>query len=204
MAKPQYTPFVQLAFSFTEPEIWRPVVGHEGYEVSTLGRVRSLDRKYRTKSKDLEKTQTKFGKVLKPQAPEAGPGALYQRVLLHSGGKKQHRLVHHLVLEAFVGPRPEGYVTNHRNFDPRDNRLSNLEWVTQRSNLEYSKADGRLHHSGEKNHHSRFTAEDILLMRRLAKNGMSKYAIARQFNTPRAYVQRIIKRQFWAHLPEEE
>lgn len=46
------------------------------------------------------------------------------------------RLVHQLVLEAFVGPRPPGALTRHINDDGMDNRLTNLRWGTTRENVE--------------------------------------------------------------------
>jgi hypothetical protein len=49
------------------------------------------------------------------------------------GGGKSAR-VHNLVLEAFCGPRPEGYVACHNNGDPHDNRVENLRWDTYSSN----------------------------------------------------------------------
>jgi hypothetical protein len=83
---------------------WRPVVGFEGiYEVSNFGSVRSVDRvvvchdgvKYRRR-----------GQVISQQVTPKG----YRSVSL-LGGKKF--FVHRLVLEAFVGPRPEGCITLH-------------------------------------------------------------------------------------------
>jgi hypothetical protein len=98
---------------------WRPVVGHEGlYEVSDAGDVRSLPRPH---------TQ---GKVLKQMTDPGG----YRRVSLSKGGSARPRLVHHLVLEAFVGPRPEGAQCLHGDDDPANNHLDNLSWGTQRQN----------------------------------------------------------------------
>ena len=44
--------------------------------------------------------------------------------------------VHEVVLTAFIGPRPDGYVGKHKNDDPSDNRLCNLEWGSQSENAE--------------------------------------------------------------------
>ena len=61
------------------------------------------------------------------------------------------RLVHRLVLEAFVGPRPEGMVARHLNGDPGDNRLENLAWGTQSEN-NYDKVRHGTHHNANKTH----------------------------------------------------
>ena len=109
-------------------EKWLPVVGHEGiYEVSDLGRVRSLDRV-------SARGHRVSGRMLKlvSQAKD-GPDAR-QTVSLHKGGKQRTRLVHHIVLEAFVGPRPEGMEACHWDGDASNNRLANLRWDTHRSN----------------------------------------------------------------------
>ena len=105
-------------------EIWKPVVGYEGtYEVSNRGRVRSIDRiNYRgVKLKGVELTQFR--------TPHG-----YVRVGLCKFGKTRTTLVHPLVLEAFVGPRPEGSDCRHLNDKPDDNRVENLAWGSRSQN----------------------------------------------------------------------
>lgn len=101
-------------------ETWLSVVGYEGlYEVSDKGRVRSLPR---------PATQ---GKLLKSR-PHKRTGHL--RVYLSRNGTEVDRKVHHLVLEAFVGPKPDGMIGCHRNDIADDNRLENLKWDTHSGN----------------------------------------------------------------------
>jgi len=100
-------------------EQWRPVVGHEQhYEVSDLGRVRSR-RSWRWA--DGAETH-----LLTPYAHTRG----YRKVCLDGA----RHFVHTLVLTAFVGPRPEGHVADHRDGRKDSNALSNLEWVTPLEN----------------------------------------------------------------------
>lgn len=104
-------------------ELWRPIAGWQGqYEVSDLGRVRSLDRQ----------TANGFrrGRVLKPM-PKAG-GYLF--VQLYKNGRQYARHIHALVLEAFTHARPQGMQVCHNNGDPTDNRLENLRWGTPKEN----------------------------------------------------------------------
>lgn len=91
-------------------EHWLPVVGWEGfYEVSDQGRVRRVDT----------------GKIRKcVQA-----GCRYRAVKLCRPGRIERKYVHVMVLEAFVGPRPDGYETDHLDFDTTNNRLTNLRWI---------------------------------------------------------------------------
>ena len=103
-----------------ENEIWKEYPANSDYSVSSLGRVYSNPRLSKAGHK-------RKGIYLKPTL-DAG----YLKVKI--GGK--NRTVHQLVAETFLGHKPCGYklVVNHINFDGTDNRLSNLEIVTQREN----------------------------------------------------------------------
>lgn len=105
-------------------EEWRPVPGYEGlYEVSNLGRVRGLKR----------------GRILRGRTLPNG----YRQVSLWRCNQEVFRYIHRLVLEAFVGPCPEGRETLHGNNDRADNRLCNLRWGTRSENQRQVVADGR-------------------------------------------------------------
>lgn len=105
-------------------ETWLPVPGAEGYEVSDFGRVRGIDRTVHYRD---GRTFNYQAKVLRP-----GINAIsrYHQVAL----KGRSRNVHSLVLEAFIGPAPEGMECRHLNGVPGDNRLVNLRWGTSSEN----------------------------------------------------------------------
>lgn len=113
----QYSP-VNVKTGVT-PEEWRPVVGHEGYEVSSRGRVRSLRR---------SDPRILTPRPLRPRYP-------YQYVRL-GAGRGNTRYVHQLVLEAFVGPRLDGHEVDHRDGDYANNNLENLQYVTHARNMQ--------------------------------------------------------------------
>ena len=135
-----------------EEEIWRPVVGFESaYEVSDLGRVRSLDRSWKQLSRHgKEYTHHKKGRVLRPGPSNYG----HLSVVL---GRGNTRMVHTLVLEAFRGPRPSPkHDSRHINGDPTDNRLDNLAWGTRSENIRDAVAHGSWFSEARKAHLATF------------------------------------------------
>lgn len=107
----------------TVPEEWRPVVGNEGqYEVSSLGRVKSLPKMV---SRRNGQYMTKE-RILGGRARSAG------YPIVHIG--TACRYIHAIVLEAFSGPRPDGFEACHNNGDRTDNRAENLRWDTPSAN----------------------------------------------------------------------
>lgn len=105
-------------------EIWKPVIGYEGlYEVSNLGRVKSLNYK-RTGNK----------KILKPRINNKG----YIHYCLSKNGKSEYLLAHRIVWSAFNGEIPKKYVINHLDYNPLNCTLSNLECVTQSQNMRHA------------------------------------------------------------------
>lgn len=103
-------------------EIWKPIHGYEGlYEVSNLGRVRSLYR---------------YKKVLKPSPSWSG----YTTVELWKDKKRQRISIHRLVAECFCeNPHNKPFV-NHKDETRTNNKADNLEWVTHIENCNYGTA----------------------------------------------------------------
>lgn len=110
-------------------EVWKGVPGHEdSYQVSNRGRVRSLTRRVRVVASGVDTTRLAKGRVLRPGRSRSGHVSV-------AIGRGNSRLVHQLVLEAFVGPRPEGQEVLHLNHNPADNRLENLRYGTRSENM---------------------------------------------------------------------
>jgi hypothetical protein len=127
-------------------EQWLPVVGFEGsYEVSDLGRIRSVDRvidaahgAWRQPGLVVMGKRRLKGKIIRPGRAASG----------HLNNTQIGKGVHVIVAEAFIGPRPAGMETRHIDGDPSNNRLENLEYGTRSENAEDSKRHGTHFHAG--------------------------------------------------------
>ena len=112
-------------------EIWKPVVGYEGfYEVSNIGRVRSLARI--VECNDGRKRKIK-DRTLKSSRNNGG----YYGITLHKDGCTKFVNIHRIVAEAFVPNPLEKEEVNHKDENPSNNHASNLEWVTHKENINY-------------------------------------------------------------------
>jgi hypothetical protein len=110
-------------------EIWRALPGHEGnYEVSSHGRVRSLDRIIVTKAGVSKRIS---GQLMKQHEDEDG----YWKTGISSGGKHRKYRVHTLVALTFIGFRPEGTEVCHNDSDRKNNHVSNLRYDTHSANI---------------------------------------------------------------------
>lgn len=115
-----------------QAEIWKDVPGYEGiYQVSNLGNVKSLER-----------TKLSGGRIVKVHStilkgrPSGNIGKQYLAVSLNINGKAKQFKIHQLVAMAFLNHTPCGYtlIVDHINDDKFDNRLENLQIITQREN----------------------------------------------------------------------
>jgi hypothetical protein len=120
-------------------EIWKDIPGYEGlYQASNLGRIKSLKR-------EINKVWNRFQycnkplkeKILKPD------GSRYLQVQLCKNNKTTKYSIHRLVLKAFVGN--SDLVCNHKDANPKNNRLDNLEYCTQKENVDHSWKMGHQH-----------------------------------------------------------
>lgn len=157
-------------------EQWLPVVGYEGYyEVSDHGRVRSIDRR-------VADGRTFRGRMLAHWVRDSG----HHIVTLSVGGAHAQRYVHVMVLEAFVGARPDGYEGCHYDGTPANNRLANLRWDTASANAYDAVRHGQNFHAAKEccpRGHS--LVEPNLVRSQALKGHRSCKACARAWSTAR-------------------
>ena len=187
---------VEIAPDNWHAEKWRPVVGFEGfYDVSDHGRVYSHGRAIKN---SVPGTIRRIkGRMLSLNSRHGGG---YVQVSLHNRVRPHKKKVHNLVLEAFVGPRPDGMVACHADGNPTNNHISNLRWDTPKANLEDAKRHGVIP-MGEAHYLSKLTEQDVYEVRRMISDGVSQSKIGARFGVSQGTITDIKRGATWKHLP---
>jgi len=174
-------------------ERWLPILGYEGiYEVSDLGRVRSLDRKVRRPNGQVHHLR---GKIRIPS--DNGHG--YPALTLNRDGVKTCFKIHVLVARAFLGPRPPGKEVAHWDGDRANPKLKNLRYATPIEN----QADRDRHGTrlfGEKHGSAKLMASDVIAIRSRLNAGERSCDLAEEFGVVRSNIAEIKARRTWGHL----
>lgn len=136
---------------FLDGEEWRSINGWPQFQVSNLGRIKSLARVVRRFDPHWGVDSNCFlkEKIIKTSdfygVDRRGvkrPFVAAKLVCFQADGKKKYYYVHVLVLDAFVGPRPKGMEACHNDGDGTNNKLSNLRWDTHKANIQDSISHG--------------------------------------------------------------
>lgn len=129
----------------------------------------------------------------------------HMRAYLHRDGKAAGMLVHRAVAMAYL-PNPESLPhINHKDGDPTNNRVENLEWCDASTNARHAIANGLTKmpsQSGAKNSQSKLTESDVRRIRIEHSAGKSCAAIARQFGVNPKTVNDIVRGKRWAHISQ--
>lgn len=118
-------------------EVWKPIMGYEGlYEVSNLGRVKSLDRLIKTGRGGL---QFREGTILKSKLDKYG----YPNLGLYKNGVGKFFTIHRLVAMHFISNPDNLPQVNHKDEDKTNNCVENLEWCDAKYNNNYGTRNER-------------------------------------------------------------
>lgn len=168
-----------------ENEIWENIIGYIGlYMISNFGRIKRLAG-YRCKSERLMECNIRKDK--------------YIIVHLSKNGKQKIFYVHQLVLETFIGPRPNGMVCRHLDGNRTNNKLENLRWGTYDENEQDKARHGTLR-KGININTAKLKNKDILEIIELSDNGMSDQEISKKYFISRRNVNDIKNRKTWKHI----
>lgn len=176
-----------------EEEIWKDIAGYEGlYQVSSMGRVKSLARSGRKRDKILKGNPNTTGYLL---------------VQLRKDGQRISMLVHRIVMSTFEPVDDSTSLTvNHKDLDIQNNRLTNLEWCTQKDNNEHYwlTADLSKRKTGAKgtNHHlCKLTEQDVREIRRLKQETtLSNIKVGEMFGVKEGTIRNILNGLTWKDI----
>lgn len=169
-------------------EKWVDVKGYEGmYQVSNEGNIRSIKNE---------------PKIMRPHLDTKG----YHRQSFYKDGKSTTIKYHRLVAQHFI-PNPENKPqVNHINGIKTDNRVENLEWMTNDENMHHSKINklriGKMP-CGENNKKTKITDEQVKYIRSVHVKSSKEFgsaALAKQFNVSVSTVNRIVLNQTHTYM----
>jgi hypothetical protein len=161
-----------------QPCEWKPIEGYSGYEISSNGIV--VSTKYK-RSHSLRYTIHNG----------------YYQCCLSQHSVERHHNVHHLVLLAFIGPRPTGAECRHLNGDPKDNRAENLAWGTGKDNANDREMHGR-QVWGELVPQHKLTPNQVRAIR--AGPRTNQRATAKEYGVSQSSISRIINYKNWSRV----
>jgi len=171
-------------------EEWRPISGWPGYEVSDRGRVRSC--KWPGKGRQWELNRERGFRILKYDVRNKYPSVVLSDVNLGRLWKS----IHVLVLEEFVGPRPDGMQGAHDDGDTSNNRLRNLFWKTPVGNNK-DKIAHRTHQFGELIGTAKLNASEVAEIRRRRSEREPVSALAAEYGVCRNTITNLTTGKSW-------
>lgn len=175
---------------------WKNVVGYENlYLVSDTGIIKAL-KKVRGMPCQWDGVKNKGSriypeKIMIYQTDKDG----YFRVKLFKESIAQHYRVNRIVAIAFI-PNPENKpLVNHKDGNKQNNSVSNLEWATNRENLDHAMNTGLMKDI------RKFTESDVIRIKTLHKSGLiTAKEVAAEFNCHVNYVYLIFENKRWKHI----
>lgn len=173
---------------------YRDIQNFPGYKIGSDGSVWTA-RKISGFGKTRHSVVTDRWKQMKPGRVKSG----HRFIQLCPG---QHfRYIHRLVLEAFVGPCPDGMEACHNDGNPTHNHISNLRWDTHKNNLADCVRHGTRNY-GERNGISKLTEELVRKIRQeYAQGGITQASLGKKYGFAQMTISCLVRRVTWNHVP---
>ena len=179
-------------------EIWKPVKGWEGYyEISNMGRARSVTRQADVYVRGNLQVRTHHGKMLSLPVGKNGYVCLS---FTAPGGIREYKLVHQLVAEHFLPEKNPGDEVCHKDGNRTNNTVSNLRYGSRSSNALDRHEHGTMNQARGTDHaFHKLTEEDVRWIR--ANEGtMSQREMADVFGVCHSTIGNVQRRKQWAHV----
>lgn len=175
-------------------EEWRDVPDYEGmYQVSDLGRVKSLQRKT---ERIHSKSRIKLVKeIIRKQTKEKDG---YLQVCLKKDLKVKTFKTHRLVATLFISNPENKPQVNHKNSIKTINDVFNLEWNTSKENINHA-LDFGLMPRGEKSYKTILTEKQVLEIRKIGKSILQR-EIGKMYGVSEETIGLILRRKTWRHI----
>lgn len=177
-------------------EIWKDIKGYEGvYQISNIGRVKSLARTVRYSNGATHTVQEKIKSTRKN--PDG-----YLRTSLSSHSNKINYSIHRLVAEHFIDNNQNLEQVNHIDGNKENNAVTNLEWCTSAGNMKHAHRTGLIHYSnGEKHQWSKLTEKDVIKIMELVKDKtLTQKQIGEMFGISHSVISRIKNGTRWGRF----
>ena len=159
--------------------ITKPLIGYEGlYEITSDGKIYSLPKRTLKRRQIVRFSRNNSG---------------YDCVALCKNGKHRTHTVHKLVMETFVGERPEHMDIDHINGIKSDNNVDNLRYCTRSENMKNARRNGFKNY-GEHSRFSKLTQDNVDYIR---NSQMTQSQLAEKFGVSVATISRIIRYKIW-------